>query len=311
MGLEKKLSYVSFDKKKASHPEAVAAKVGIAHNVVRAVDLLDLTGIFILSSNDVFKMLFEHLARYIMLPVAAASTILFSVFSWIEAAHAKEDKGMAYSKAVVETIGAATINAAVIGALASAAFTIGPYLFAAALGTKALFHAGASLYFVYKGIKSKDKTERSKFNAKAFDAGVGFLVGALAAAGVVSVIIFGHAALFALGVVAGVTGAAFAVFKTIKQARERNKRAKEMEGEEKEDLVQGSDNVINNTLSNTNQKDLIITSEVIPDDNKPENHEDDKQIKTDSVKNANLRDSLMLLAQDHDLQGRGLIQRKF
>ncbi len=209
--------------------EKAAADIGIANHIVKAIDLLDLSGIFVMNGFDVAKLLFEHLARYIMLPVAALSTILFTIFSWRQFCLSKDKdvKGFLLSKAIFETLGAGAVNAAVIGGLVSAAFTIGPYLFVAALVSKALMYLGTGIYFTYKAYQNRHNKEKyEKFKSYAIDSWAGFAVGIFAAATVVTVIIFLQTAFWAMGAVTMALGAAFAIYKAGKHYYDKRKLAK-------------------------------------------------------------------------------------
>jgi hypothetical protein len=208
--------------------EKAAANIGIAHHLVRAVDLLDLGGIFAMNGFGVLKLLFEHLARYIMLPIAAASGIIMSVFAWLEFGLSKDKdvKGFLLGRAITETIGATAVSVAVIGGLVSAAFTFGPYIFAAWLGYKALFHFVSAVTFTAKAYQNRDNKKFNKCKERAIDNWAGFIVGALAAATVVTVIIFLQSALWVMGATAAALGAGYAVYKSVVSFNEKRKKAK-------------------------------------------------------------------------------------
>lgn len=206
--------------------EKAAANTGLAHRIIHALDMLDLTGIFVMNGFDFMKLIFEHLARYIMLPVAAASTLVMSILAWVEYGLSKDKdvKGFLLGKAVTETIGAGAINAAVIGSLVSAGFFVGPYLFAGYLGYKALFHLGAAIFFshkAYKAHKAGDKKKYEKFKGRMIDTWTGFVVGALATATVITVVIFLQSAFWVMGAVAVGIGAAITIFKIAQNIYQR------------------------------------------------------------------------------------------
>lgn len=196
-------------------------------STIQAIETIDLAGIFYMTSSEVFKAIFEQIFKYIMLPTAAISNLMIAALAWRQSSLSKYE-GHSVARAVVETLAALAISAAVIGALFfTATFTlIAPIVFGAAVGTKALFNAGSAIYFGVKSARADNESEKFSFRKKALESGVAAIVGTLATIAVVAVMIFAKPALAILGIVGGVFGAGAAVMKGIELANPEIKKEK-------------------------------------------------------------------------------------
>jgi hypothetical protein len=161
-----------------------------------------------------------------MLPFAALCSIVIAVLAWRQAQLANYE-GYAVAKAIVETLGAAAITIAVTGALVSAlllstAFTLaGPVIFAVTFGLKALFHAGAAIYFGIKQFMEKNAEKKTELRGKCKDAAISSIVGILGTTAIIGVMLLAKPALVYLGIVAGAIGTAFGIVKCIELVKKR------------------------------------------------------------------------------------------
>lgn len=196
-----------------------------ATNIVSAsaatVDLSTLATIFFLLSKEMLKIAFEKMAKYILLPVAAAANIIQAVFAWRKA-YLENGEGNAVRTAIVETIGAAMITTAVIGSLvASAVFAVvGPALFAAAFTMKTLFNFGNAIYNGVLAARERNPEMKTALRAKAIESTIGGVVGVIATAAVVGVMLLGKVAMTIAGIIAGVAGATLAIKKVTELANQ-------------------------------------------------------------------------------------------
>jgi hypothetical protein len=194
-------------------------KAGIINSIVLAIDRLDIALIFYMGATEALKLIFEHLARYFMLPIAAASNVIFAILAW-RTAYLNDFEGHSVGKAIIETIGAIAICTAVIGAFtATAAFALaGPIIFACMFGLKTLFNAASAIYYGVKAAQTDDPVKKAEYRAKVKDSVIATIIGTLATAAVIVVLLFAKPAFAFLGIIAGAAGAAIAAMKAIELA---------------------------------------------------------------------------------------------
>lgn len=219
-----------------------AARAGVA-----AVDLADFSAIFIMLSKEMFRITYEVAAKYIMMPLSAAANIIQAILAWRQA-YLNRFEGHSVVNAVIETIGAAAITIAVVGALAfTALFTIAaPAMFAATFLMKATYNLVNAVYFGVKAAKEQDPVKEAEYSNKSKESVIGAFIGVFGAVAVLGVMIFGKAALAVVGIAIGAIGAAIMLGKCIhaamKNPRHEAMAAVEAEQQEraKTDLSQGA-----------------------------------------------------------------------
>ena len=192
----------------------------MATSAVVATDLADFAGIFAMHAFDFTKILFEQIARFIMLPAAAALTVAKAGLSW-RTAYLKKWEPHATAKATVDTLSAGMIATAVTCVLvlgASFGFA-GPALFASSFGVGFIFNFVSGCVFTHKARTAMNAKDRMDNTKKAINAWLGALVCAMAAAAVVTVVIFGYMPLAIMGVVAGSIGVTAGILHFSKVAR--------------------------------------------------------------------------------------------
>ncbi len=194
--------------------------VEMATSAIVAADLIDFSAIFAMHAFEVAKILFEQIARFIMLPFAAACTVGKAGLSW-RSAYLKKWEAHATTKAIADTMSAGMITTAVVCGLAlGTSFGLGgPALFAASFGVGLIFNIGWACAYTHRARTAANPQERMENTEKAQNAWLGAFICALGVAAVVTVVIFGYMPLAILGVVAGTVGATAAILHFNKLAR--------------------------------------------------------------------------------------------
>lgn len=237
------------------------------------LDLSVLGSIFLLLAKETLKVLFEQSLKFILLPVAAAANLAQAIFAW-RSAYLNKFEGHSTATAVIKTITAVLISAAVIGSLvASAAFTIpGPAIFVAAFAMNTLFNLGSSIYFGVKAAMENDPYKKAEFRGKAIEAGVGTVVAAVATVGIALTMLVGKTALAIMAAISGFVGGALAI-KTCMDIANQNPPAQNdagNEGKPENDRVFSSTASLNRSLgarlNNSRERLIDFDSEHTSDD---------------------------------------------
>lgn len=202
----------------AAHREE-ARRLGIASASITMLDALDVSAIFFMIGNASLKVLFEEIARYIMLPFAAAGNLIVAIFSWRIAA-LNNYQASYVAKALVETIGALAIAAAVVGAfLFSSVFTLaGPLLFAGMFALRTLYNIASIFSHGIQYLRENDPDKKQDHLDNMRNATIATVVGLVMSTAVVGVMIFAKPVLAFVGMVGGLLGASLAMLKIIELA---------------------------------------------------------------------------------------------
>lgn len=203
-------------------------KLSLASAIILAIDLFDLTGIFFLTGSTAsLKLFFEHTGRYFMLPIAAGSANILAILSWRQA-HLNNFQGLSVPRAVFDTLCAAALTVAVIGAFAfTALFAVaGPAVIASAFGLRTLFNIGSSIYYGIQAARSSDPQMKYEYRKQAGEAAVAALVGAGATTFVITVMLLVKPVFAIIGIFAGTFGCAAAVIKSLELTNQKPVPAK-------------------------------------------------------------------------------------
>ena len=196
-------------------------RLGVANASVGAVGSLNLATIFALNSSASTIQIFEATAGKVLLPIAAITSITEAIFSWANV-HRAKNKAHPIIKALIDTVAAAGIVAAVVGTLvAPFLFTLAaPILYVAIFGAKTLFNFATAIYFKVKEHREADPILKSQYHTHANNSAMGAVIGLVATAASVGVFLLGKPVLAAIGIIAGVAAAIFAgvtIFKIAKK----------------------------------------------------------------------------------------------
>ena len=219
-----------------------------------ALESLDIGAVFGLFTRESLRTILEHAGRYILFPAAVIFAWVQTGVAWYTAYKTKQSRHVV--AAAVDTGITAVITGAVVSALLSAgAALVAPYIFTGALGVKTLFNMGASIYHLVKAVRATTSKEEKEHYQLAKEAAIGAFFGALATAAIVSVMVFGHFAIAALGITVGVLSGTYALVKGI-QALRAHLTSPEREGyavvdseEPTENVPQNSNRVIGDGLN--------------------------------------------------------------
>ena len=198
---------------------------GIAATVVATAESIDIAGVFVMTAVESLKVIFEEIARFIMLPFAALSASLLAIFAWRQA-HLSQYEGYATTKAVVETLSAIALSTAIIGGLIlTATFAlVSPIIFAITFGLKTLFNAGSAIYFGVQASRADDESKKEEYRTKAKDALIGTIIGVLGTTAVIAVMLLAKPVMALFGIAAMLIGAGASVIKCAELIK-RNKTA--------------------------------------------------------------------------------------
>lgn len=203
-------------------------KLSLASAIILAIDLFDLTGIFFLTGSTAsLKLFFEHTGRYFMLPIAAGSASILAILSWRQA-HLNNFQGLSVPRALFDTLCAAALTVAVIGAFAfTALFAVaGPAVIATAFGLRALFNVASSIYYGIQAVRSNDPEKKYEYRKQAGEAAIAAFVGAGATTFVITVMLLAKPVFAIIGIFAGTFGCAFAVMKSLELTNQKPEPAK-------------------------------------------------------------------------------------
>lgn len=204
--------------------EIAKAKNGIGDAIVSFIDAIDIGAIYTMFLKPFLHQFLEDIGKYFLFPIAAGAGVVKAILSW---RHAYLDKGDARSvvPAVVETLGALAIVAAVIGSMvASALFVLAtPIIFTAVVGGKTLFQLGSTIYYAGKAAGTDNLEKKQEFNTRAKNSLINTIAGTIATVAVACVFLFGKLAIAAVGVAGAGVIACLAVYRGYKAYQESQK----------------------------------------------------------------------------------------
>lgn len=187
-----------------------------------------------------------------LLPAAAIFGIISAIISWRMAALNKNE-GYGWVKAVVDTVFAAALVAATIGAIvATVAFSVvGPAIYAATIAGKALFNFGSAIYLAFKARHTEDAVLKADYSARAKNALVEGVVGTVIS-GAIAAITFvaspvAYVASLAMWTIAATVGVFWSVKEYQRQKQDRNAML-EMHVDTGADETPRQSTVLNNVL---------------------------------------------------------------
>lgn len=201
-------------------------RIAIASSSVHAIDSINLGAIFLMTGSLFLHAILESTAKFAMFPFAAALLILNTVLTWRMAALNKYE-GSSVARAVVETIGAIAVTAAVTGSLVGAVvlsgiFAIaGPAIFAATMTMKTLANIGFAIYHGVMAARENDPVKKAEHKLKVIESIAGAVIAAMAGAAITVVMIFAKPALFFIGVIGSGLGTIMGIAKAIMLARQK------------------------------------------------------------------------------------------
>lgn len=201
-----------FDQSRAQR-QLMVAQNGKADAAVTLADQLDLAAIYTMFFSPMLHQFLEEIGKYFLFPIAAGAHVFKAAFAWRQAWIDRKQRSVA--GAVVETVAAGAIVAAVVGSLvAGGMFALAtPILFTAAIGGKTLYQAGSAVYYAGKASSQTDPAKKAKYRKLALNNGIGAVAGAVATAAVVAVFLLGKIALAGIGIAAAVVGVGVALYK--------------------------------------------------------------------------------------------------
>lgn len=193
--------------------QLMAARNGKIDAAVTLADQLDLGAIYVTFLTPLMHQFLEELGKYFLFPIAAGAHVFKSILAWRQAWIDRKQRSVV--GAVVETVAAAAIVAAVVGSLAAnGLFALAtPIMFTAAIGGKTLYHAGSAVYYAGKASGQKDEAKKAKYRKLAINSGIAAAAGAVATAAVVAVFLLGKIALTGIGIAAAIVGAGVMIYK--------------------------------------------------------------------------------------------------
>lgn len=224
-------------------------------------DKITLTIKFFESLNLLFvlitlKDLLEHnrfvvtALRYVVMPAAVLISTLSAIYAWRKATLSQHNTH-AYLRAGVETLAAiGTLIAAVATvALASAFAIIGPALYGAILGARALFGAGSAIYFEYCARKAKNSRERAEYRANAINEGIDAAIGSVVSASIICMSVFAGPIVQMAGYVLGLIAVTAAIVSIFIRPSEATMALFETETVPKDDQEEASQNYENTSTA--------------------------------------------------------------
>ena len=175
---------------------------------IQIINSADIASIFTLFLKPFLHTFLEHTGRYFMFPLNALLDLVEAGLAWYDAykAHPSARTRALVRAGVATAFGLAILATVLVALTVAAAAPFIPYIFAGALGAKALYHGGASLYFGIKGLSGSDPHQAATYQ-KLSKQHAGFaLSGALATFAVLTVMAFANFKLAPIGIAAGTIG---------------------------------------------------------------------------------------------------------
>ncbi len=188
----------------------------IANSVATALSALNLTGYLYMAGSEMLVPLLNAVGKYIFFPFAALTSCMYAAFAWYHWSIRRNSKHLLI-KAIVETIGAVVMTAAVIGYLAfTPLFAVaGPVMFAVFLGMKTIFQLGTAIFYGCKVMATNNHVKKHEYRNKVKHAILSTFAGALTTAGLIAVELIAAPYLSILGILAGAFATACAVIRII------------------------------------------------------------------------------------------------
>lgn len=191
------------------------------HDGTHAFNSLIITNIFFMFSMQFLKILYEEVARYILLPASVICDVLNTIYAY-RIMVLSNYEGHAIAKFVIEAIATLAIATAVVGGIAfSSLFTLaGPIIFTATFGSKALFHLASSIYFGVKATFAReDAKQHGELVNKSIISAASSVAAMIATAAVVGVMFLGQPFMAIAGIAAGLAITTIAIIKCVMLAR--------------------------------------------------------------------------------------------
>lgn len=188
----------------------------IANSVATALAALNLTGYLYMAGSEMLVPLLNAVGKFIFFPFAALTSILYAVFAWYHWSIKRDSKHLLI-KAILETIGAVVMTAAVIGYLAFAPLfaVAGPIMFAVFLGMKTIFQLGTAIFYGCKVMATDNHVKKNEYRNKVKHAVLSTVAGALTTVGLIAVELLAAPYLSIIGILAGAFATACAVVRII------------------------------------------------------------------------------------------------
>lgn len=174
------------------------------------LDMLDLTVIFVFFVKQYWHELLEKTGRFVLFPTAALLTGAQAFLAWRQVKLEDGWKSGSIVRAIVDTLGAIAVNFAVGGALLGLLTIAAPIIFAVTFGLKTLYQGAAAYHNLRKSFATSDPDDTERFRNRAINFAMGTLIGILATAAIITVMIFELNDFAAFGIAAGVIGASYA-----------------------------------------------------------------------------------------------------
>lgn len=180
--------------------------------------------------NETSRAFLETTLKSVLFPVVMLMDVIQAILAWREAQLAGFKKGLV-GKAILETVAAAAISVAVIGGFVAAALfaSAAPIIFTAVMGTKTLYHAGASIYHFNKYRSEEIPEQKSSLGNTAAQHFVATIALTLTTVSIGLVMLAGKFAFAALGVAASVGMIGYGVITAIVKYRKEKAQNKAYE----------------------------------------------------------------------------------
>jgi hypothetical protein len=132
--------------------------------IVGAVETATIAGIFSTFLTEASRKFLEKIGRYPLFGGAGVLNVARTILA-IRQAVLEDGKNGTKEKAVLEASSTVIVVPAVVGGFAEAPYAkFAPHMFTGMLASKAVFHAGAALYYRGKAAGSEDEADKEHYN---------------------------------------------------------------------------------------------------------------------------------------------------
>jgi hypothetical protein len=211
------------------HTHIAWHKNEIAHFSVNAANQFNrasnLTTAAIFASAS--RVVLDSLAQYLFLPVSVLTAIITAILAW-RRVKLEECEPHSIAKAVLETLVACALTAALIGVLAfTSLFSLAaPVISAATLGAKSLFSIGSAIYYAVKARCAASETERDEYRSKIKNAAMDGIIGLFVTSALVALIIFATPVVKLISMLTGIGGSIAACIIALTRVNKHHSRLK-------------------------------------------------------------------------------------
>lgn len=190
--------------------EARLKKNQITSIITSTLDNLSLMTYFGLYATPVLFEFLISVGKHFLLPINMAASLIYATLAWrqahIERNKRNKTKSYLIFRAVIETISAIGISAAVIGSMffSSAIGMMSSLIFAINAAVKTLINTGTAIYHCVKAAAKSNAAAKQKHKDKAKNFAIQAVAGLVGTIAITIIMVFGKTALFGLGIASGV-----------------------------------------------------------------------------------------------------------